>query len=71
MDNKFFYKGSNDSKISGFFNIYQSKNGLIWIQMGNSCTKLTHKQIGDLNIDVFGLADFDYDDYKEAYNEQE
>ena len=51
----------------GWFNVYQAKNGKIYLQMGNVVTPLTESQINELCIDVFSLLDFDYDDYKNAY----
>ena len=55
-------------KHKGFFNIYQSKSGHIFLIMGNSPTRLTHEQVCDLGINIFSLEDFDHDDYLAAYS---
>ena len=52
----------------GFFKIYQSKSGFIFLQMGNGYTKLTQEQIDDLGINLYSLEDFSQDDYSIAYN---
>jgi len=53
--------------VKGFFNIYQAKNGYLYLMMGKVITKLEKNQIDDLNIDVYSLIDFDFDNYKKAY----
>ena len=47
--------------------IYQARNGLIFICIGNARTPLTKKQIDELYIPVLELDDFDFDLYKKAY----
>lgn len=65
--NQFCYQ-TQEGSVKGFFNIYQGKDGLIYLQMGNTrITKLAKHQIDDLYIDVYSLKDFDYDDYCKAY----
>lgn len=66
-DNKYVYKVENGI-ISGFFDIYQDRSGFIRLMMGNKTTKLTCNQINDLAIDLYELKDFNYEDYKKAYN---
>jgi hypothetical protein len=51
----------------GFFNIYQSRHGEIVLAMGNAHTVLSYSQVHDLQIDIYSLLDFDYDDFKNAY----
>lgn len=65
-NNKFKYKISVGS-IEGFFNVYQARNGKIYIQMGNLFTPLTLEQVEDLKIDYYSLLDFGYEDFKKAY----
>jgi len=47
---------------------YQAKNGAIYLRNGSRSTKLSHQQIDDLALVVFELNDFDFDEYKKAYN---
>lgn len=53
---------------SGFFNIYQARNGGIFIQMGNKFTELSHEQILHLGLLLHDLKDFDHDEYLKHYN---
>ncbi len=69
MNNKFCYEIKN-GKCSGYFNIYQAKNGSIQLVMGNFYTTLTSQQVLDLNLDVFSLIDYDHDKYIEFYKEE-
>lgn len=62
-----FSYDTHSGKIRGKFNIYQGRNGKIYIVMGNNFTELIHKQIVDLNIDVYSLKDFDTTMYRKAY----
>ncbi|MHB8281312.1 MAG: hypothetical protein ACYDDE_00740 [bacterium] len=66
--NIFTYEISQGTYIKGYFDIYQAKNGKIFITMGNGNTELNYKQVEDLRIDVYDLIDFDYDLFKKAYN---
>lgn len=54
----------------GFFNIYQARNGKIFLMMGNVYTELSYKQINELSIDLYRLIDFDLDDLIAAYDIQ-
>ena len=66
-ENYFTYNIQGGS-VKGFFNIYQAKNGKLYLCMGSVHTSLTKEQIeNDLKIDVYSLIDFDYDSYKIAY----
>jgi hypothetical protein len=56
--------------VTGWFNIYQARNGKIYLMMGSMVTPITESQINELCIDVFSLHDFDYDDYKNAYGKE-
>ena len=67
--NSFSYKTST-GRTYGFFNIYQGRNGFIYLQMGNKYVVLKEFQILDLGIDVYELQDFDYDLYQFAYLKQ-
>lgn len=51
------------------FNIYQAKNGGIYISKGSLYTELSRKQIEDLRIDVYSLDDFDYECFKNHYKD--
>jgi hypothetical protein len=66
-DNKYIYKVDNGT-VSGYFNIYQARSGHIMLMMGKGVTQLTERQVMELNIDVYSLMDFDYDDYLKAYS---
>lgn len=67
--NNYSYK-VNDGRRHGAFNIYQAKTGAIMLLMANSYTPLTLKQVNDLNINVFNLIDFEYEDFKKFYNQK-
>lgn len=64
--NKFIY-GTSTGETYGYFNIYQARNGGIFLQMGTAITELTPKQIGDLGTDVYSLADYSHEAYKKHY----
>ena len=49
--------------------VYQARNGKIYIRNGINATALSKKQIDQLMLSVFDLDDFDFDDYKAAYAE--
>jgi len=49
-------------------NIYQAKDGAIYLRNGGKSTRLSHQQINDLVLVVFELDDFDFDEYKKAYS---
>jgi len=64
--NKYCYK-TNEGFMSGYFNIYQAKNGCIYLQLNNCVTKLSSKQIQNLKIDCYSLEDFDIDLFNKFY----
>ena len=64
--NWFSFK-SGAGSVSGWFNIYQGKDGYIYLQMGDKYTKLSKEQLDKLCINVYILDDFDYSLYKKAY----
>lgn len=66
-NNKYQYK-INGGYIKGFFNIYQARNGKIYVQLGNNITDLTYQQIEDLKIDVYELDEFSHEDFIKAYS---
>ena len=64
----YFIYAVKHGNVSGFFKIYQGKNGKIYLMMGNCVTELSKKQIeSDLAIDVYNLIDFSHEDYVKAY----
>jgi hypothetical protein len=60
-------KDCNKQQYKGFFNLYQSCTGAIYLQMGNQCTELSKKQIDDLAFCCYELADFDVDRFNQYY----
>ena len=65
--NKCQWEGRS-GKISTAFNLYQAKNGAIYIMLGNSATKLEYKQIEELKINVYeDIDDFNFTDFKKYY----
>lgn len=58
---------SGNTKFKGEFNIYQAKSGLIMLVMGSRYTALTLSQIQDLNINCYGLENFDHDKFVSIY----
>ena len=66
--NNHYTYNTEDGTVSGFFNIYQGKNGFIFLQMGNGYTRLTETQIEDLGISLYTIHEFDHNQYKKAYN---
>lgn len=67
MSNMFCYEAAN-GRIKGDFNIYQARNGKIYIAMGKGFTPLTEQQINELGIDVYTIQEFDYDLFISAYS---
>jgi len=65
--NNHYQYTSGDEKKTGYFNIYQARNGLIYLQMGDKVTLLTFDQIGDLRLNLYDLDEFDYDAFVRAY----
>jgi len=65
-DNHYIYE-TIEGTVKGFFNIYQSKSGAIYLQMARSYTMLTLGQILDLGINICMLKDFDIDLFNEMY----
>ena len=68
MTNNSYRYDTKDGYVKGFFNIYQARSGKIILQMSNNFAELSKDQINDLSVDVYSLNDFNYDDYKKAYN---
>ncbi len=64
--NQFTYEILNGT-VSGYFNIYQSKAGHIYITIGNRSTQLSFKQLNELRTDLYSLENFDHDTFMEAY----
>ena len=55
-NNKFIYE-TTDGTTYGYFNIYQGKDGKIYLQMASNFIELTIKQVNQLRIFIFGLKD--------------
>lgn len=64
--NKYQYKIEGGS-VKGSFNIYQARNGHIYLNMNNSVTKLSLEQIEQLGINCYSLLDYCHDDFVKAY----
>lgn len=58
---------SNGTTRKGSFNIYQAKNGAIYILIGNNAVPFTLDQINKLYIDCYSLEDFDIDKFNQYY----
>lgn len=56
--------------VSGAFNIYQGKNGCIYLLMGKSITTLTFDQVDDLSIDLYSLRNFDHEAFLTYYKRE-
>ncbi len=65
--NYYSYKLSENSRVCGFFNVYQARNGSIQMMMGKSNVALPLEVINGLNINVVELQDFDMDAYEIYY----
>lgn len=59
-----------NGECTGYFNIYQARNGSIQLLIGNCNTTLTYQQILDLNINVYELIDYDHDNFIKFYKEE-
>lgn len=66
-NNYYCYQINDKEKISGFFRIYQAKDGGIYLMMNNVFIRLSKEQIDELGIDVYSLEDFDFVNFKIAY----
>jgi hypothetical protein len=56
--------------MAGRFNIYQGKDGGIYMALSNCHIMLTAQQLTDLRLDVVSLIDFDIDKYRKKYDPQ-
>ena len=65
--NEFKYE-TGHGYIKGYFDIYQARNGFIYLNMSGSVINLTLKQIEKLNINCYQLKDFGHDDFLKAYS---
>lgn len=66
-ENKYTYQVQN-GRVRGDFNVFQARNGLVFLLMGRGQIPLSYDQISILGIDVYSLIDFDYELFKTAYN---
>lgn len=66
----YFRYNTNNGCREGFFNIYQSGSGAIYLMMGNVCTALTYKQVNELFLDVYSLDEFDHELFLKFYKIQ-
>ena len=64
--NQFEYETCHEF-ITGYFDIYQARNGFVYLNMSGSVINLTLKQIEKLNINCYLLKDFGHDDFLKAY----
>lgn len=48
-------------------NVYQARNGALYLRNGTRVARLTYRQISDLRLSIFDVEDHDFDSYKEAY----
>lgn len=64
--NTFKYKTRTGFR-TGTFNIYQGKDGAIYLLMGTVFAALTYKQVCDLFINCYELNDFDELDFAKYY----
>jgi hypothetical protein len=69
--NYYTYNTKNSSKVSGFFNVYQARNGGIYLTMGNRSILLGKAQISELGIDVYQLEEFNHSEYCMFYKDKE
>lgn len=53
--------------MRGAFNIYQGKDGKIYLKMANRVRSLTHEQVMALDINLIELKDYNHDDFCIAY----
>lgn len=58
---------SNVGLVKGLFNIYQGRNGGIYLAMNYNAVQLTIDQITSLQINLYCLKDFDQQLYDKQY----
>lgn len=66
MENQFTFN-TETGKCKGAFNIYQGKNGAIYILIASSPLQLSKEQVEELSIDIYSLKDFSHNDYEWFY----
>ncbi len=67
ISDRFKYEVTNGN-TRGYFYVYQSINGNIYIKIGNYFTPLTLKQIDDLGIVLYEIENYNRDSFKKAYS---
>ena len=66
-NNQFIYETAT-GKRKGFFNVYQAKNGCIYLQMGNKQVGLSRIQALELaGSSLYDLKDFDNELFHNFY----
>ena len=68
MKSNTFNLSLNSGIESGAFNIYQGRNGGIYLHMSHSCTLLLRNQIDDLQLPIWNLRDFDKNGFLDFYS---
>lgn len=65
--NTFSYQLASNRHDSGAFNIYQARNGGIYLVMQNYHTLLLQRQVEELHLPISELSDFLLSDYQAFY----
>lgn len=64
--NQFEY-GANGQKHSGFFSVYQNRQGAVMLVMGSNSVPLSLEQIEGLDLGISEIHDFDARKHMEFY----
>lgn len=67
--NKYSYRTQNGT-VKGHFDIYQGRDGSIYLLLGNSVTRLSLDQVNELKINTYNLKNYDHDLFNNAYQLQ-
>lgn len=62
-------RGLNIRNSTMTLEVYQARDGKIYLRNGVKVAPLTKQQIFDLHLDIFRLEDFDFGAYKAAYHD--
>lgn len=68
METNFYTYETTEGKTKGAFNIYQGKNGGIYLTMASRSVLLTQSQVKELPICLYILKDFNQFDYNTFYS---
>lgn len=66
--NQYSYKTKNGDVIIGKFDIYQGRDGKIYLMLGENAIDLNLSQIEVLKINLYSLNYFIFELFKKAYN---